>query len=247
MQEIGFGTNWPHGKCLFRETAMRKAFLMMLAVVSSSMLVLLSGCSKNLPASEKLKQAENIQNPIKIASGPFGFSKGMSKDEIQKIIHLDLKQVSFDDYVTTVVPIPHNSMESYHMRIDPNLGLCSMEAHGKTIQTNPQGESLRFAFNKMKKALAEKYGPVSDEVDLVKEGSFFKSPGSWMIALNKKERELMAIWQNKADHQLGNDLSAVALIAAADTMYSGNFGLVYEFLNIDECNKNHEKAMSNGL
>lgn len=197
--------------------------------------------------SEKQKRAQSTQIPTKIAPGPFGLSKGMSKAEIQKITGLDLNESSPNQYVTKVVPVPHENFEFYNLMIDPHLGLCIIEAHGKKIQTNSQGDSLRFEFNKMKTVLAEKYGPISDDVDQLKDGSFFKSPGSWMIALNKNERELMAIWENKGDQQLGNELSMVALVAAADSMYAGRLGLVYEFLNNDECKRNQEKIRSKGL
>ena len=184
---------------------------------------------------------------MKVASGPFGLSKGMSKVEIIKITGLDLNERTANQFVTKVVPVPHESFERYTLTIDPVLGLCFIEAQGKTVKTNSHGDALRFEFNKLKTALAEKYGPVSDDVDELKDGSFFKSPASWMIAMNKGERELMSNWENKDGKQLGNDLSAVALIALADSMYAGSVGIVYEFSNKAECKKNQENIRSKGL
>lgn len=199
------------------------------------------------PGSEKQKLAQSVKSPMKIASGPFGLSKGMSKSEIQKSIRLEANEKYPNRYVTLVVPLPHESFVGYTLLIDPSLGLCSIEAQGKSIQTNSQGDSLRFEFNKLKAILREKYGPISDDVDELKQGSIFQSPGSWMLAMTKGERQLMASWESKGNTQLGNDLSAVALIALADSMYAGTIGIIYEFENAVECKKNLEKVSSKAL
>jgi hypothetical protein len=197
--------------------------------------------------SEKQNMAQSALGPMKIAPGPFGFSKGMSKSEIEKIIHLKADENHPNRYLTAVVPLPHESFTSYQLTIDPTLGLCSIAAMGEPIVTNSQGDLVKFKYNKLKSALIEKYGAISDDLDKLSQGSFFKSPESWMIALNKGERQLMAWWESNGDRQLGNDLLRVGLSAQAQSIYSGSVLLYYEFLNNDECEKNVEKLISKAL
>lgn len=171
-------------------------------------------------------------NSGSILAGPFGLEMGMTLDQIDK----NAKLIAPGKYTTQIVPKPHSSFESYALQIGPKSGLCWIKAIGKDITTNTYGSEVQSAFDEMRKRLGKNYGS-STLIDALYPNSIWNEPKDWMPGLLKKERLLVAKWDNVSGASLKDNLNMIIMGAGATNREKGYLGVDYHFKNEEECNK----------
>jgi hypothetical protein len=91
--------------------------------------------------------------------GPFGFEKGMTREQIIAIVGKDdvtlSKGIILD---VTTAPKPHPDFNRYILLISPDKGLLKVGAYGRTIETGDSGFQLQTAFKDTVDAITQKYG-----------------------------------------------------------------------------------------
>ncbi|PKH31444.1 hypothetical protein [Shewanella sp. ALD9] len=165
-----------------------------------------------------------------LAAGPFGLDMGMSVNSIDK----NAKQAAPYVYLTTNVPKPHSAFADYAIKAAPETGLCWLKAIGKDISTSSYGIELQSAFSEMSDKLTKIYGK-SETTDFLMPGSIWKDPNDFMMAMLKKERFLMAVWEKEKGSKLDGNLAQVALVASAAGRDKGYISLEYSFSNKEDC------------
>lgn len=166
------------------------------------------------------------------AAGPFGLDMGMSVKSIDK----NAKQAAPFVYLTTNVPKPHSAFESYAIKAAPKMGLCWLKGIGKDISTSSYGVELKSAFSEMNEKLTKRYGK-GETTDLLMPGSIWKKPNDFMMAMRKKERFLMAVWEKEKGSKLDGNLIQVALVASPSGRDKGYISIEYSFSNKKACDE----------
>lgn len=156
------------------------------------------------------------------------------------------KQLQPGLYLLKSVPTPHPAFESYVVKVGPTTGLCWVKGIGKDIQVSSYGLDLKSAFTEMKGKLDKVYGQ-SDLTDRLFPGSIWNEPKDWMMGLLKKERYLLAGWNEKSHAKLPANLTQVGLMANATRSDKGYISLEYYFSNKDACDAEVAKQADTGL
>jgi hypothetical protein len=160
------------------------------------------------------------------SAGPFGLERGMTKEQIIKIIgQKAVKEIKGDKLVTTTVPTPHDAFESYSLIISPKLGLLKIIAVGKDIDTSVYGDQIRSSFSEIKEAVSKVYDGRQD-FDYLQAGSIWNEGKEWMMGLLRKERSLITFWQPTGQP---NHIVDIQLEATALNQERGYLTLSYEF------------------
>ena len=165
-------------------------------------------------------------------AGPFGLEMGMSIKKIDP----KAKEVSPGMYTTSKVPKPHSAFENYVVQVGKKNGLCWIKAIGKDISTSSYGIELKSAFSSMSEKLSKTYGK-NETTDLLMPGSIWKEPNEFIMAMIKKERFLMAIWDKEKGSKLKGNLKQIGLIAKPGGRSKGYLSHEYSFLNSEACDK----------
>jgi len=142
--------------------------------------------------SVEMKNEVKIEKKVKKV-GPFGLKMGMKVSEFKDLT--PVKGVK-NMYTVKTVPKPHNGFESYKLIFHPKTGLCGIKGIGKVIQTNSFGTQIKSEFKDLKKLLDKAYGN-GEIIDRLMVGSIWKDSDDWLMALGKKERDLVAYWMDE--------------------------------------------------
>ena len=136
-------------------------------------------------------------------TGPFGFSKGMTRGQIIALVGNDAVKDSPghpDQLNVTVAPIPNHVFESYILVISPTQGLLKVVAIGRDIATEDTGSELMPQFNTLVAAISAKYGQAkirnTCDHDLPGEAAVCDNPHDFMIAVADGQRNVSAYWLN---------------------------------------------------
>jgi len=177
-------------------------------------------------------------------NGPFGFERGMTKEQIIALVGSDKvdNELSRDDVIVlTTAPKPHPAFKEYYLFISPELGLLKLGATGVDINTNVFGNQVHSKFVEIQVALSAFYGkPPIVSFDRLRSGSNWRDPQDWMMGLLKEERVLTALWMSRTTHpkdfngievgsELPNDINVIELEAVALSTTKGYLRVIYEF------------------
>ncbi len=163
-------------------------------------------------------------------AGPFGLDMGMALKQIDT----KAKKIAPGKYQLTKVPKPHSAFGMYVAQVAPKTGLCFIKALGKEIITNSHGLQLKTAFDNMESKLDKTYGN-GKTTDLLISGSIWKDPDDWTMAIRKKERYLIKIWDKDSGATLKNNIKSVALAVGTTSSDRGYISIDYTFLNEEDC------------
>ena len=173
------------------------------------------------------------------AAGPFGFERGMTKEQVIALVgQRAVEKVEDDQLVLKTAPRPHPDFNTYIVMISPERGLVKFSAVGKIIHTSRYGEEVKSAFDETQNLVIKSYGPPAHAYDLLKSGSIWKEPEDWMAGLAKEERGLLSFWQFTpsiiSTNPSPSHLALVELKAHALSMEEGYLVLGYEFEGLVE-------------
>lgn len=176
-------------------------------------------------------------------AGPFGLKMGTPLSSLVK--NFSAKERATYVYQLNSVPQPHARFATYMAIATPAHGLCKLIAISPPIKTSGHGSGLKSEFDAIDGVLLKKYGE-RKRFDHLLQGSLWKEPQYWMMGLFKKERTLSAFWStDKA--AFVDQISAVALEAAAISAEAGTLTLSYEFENFSDCSATIKNAENSSL
>jgi hypothetical protein len=95
-------------------------------------------------------------------NGPFGVQMGLSRPDIEAVIHLTPQYGIANEFVSKTAPRPNQGFVSYFYKIAPGTGLCRVRSetkYGPAIDTDRSFEALFQRFSK-------KYGKPSSHTDM---------------------------------------------------------------------------------
>lgn len=174
------------------------------------------------------------QSSAQIASGPFGFERGMTFAQLSSILGDNALEKTSKPYIwrTASAPKPHPSFEDYLLVISPTDGLLKVMASGVTIETSDSGREIHQAFDEIVAGISRKYGTPT-VVDSCNGGvGCSGDPGMWMLGLLQKNRTLAAYWQPSVNSVTGIFVEATALsLNKAWVSAAFEFGGFSAFLN----------------
>lgn len=182
---------------------------------------------------------------------PFGIRMGMTVAELQRATGASRSAGAPSGvYQSRSVPSPYPEFNSpyYLFMIAPSTGLCKL-----WVVTSPtvwvasaptpddsHGTALRRWFQRLQKALDQKYGPHKN-YDFLRAGSPFTSASDWMTGLYADHRILISFWGTKEGKPLPPPLQSVSLEASAVDGLTGLVTVFYKFSNLDQCTEELKK------
>ncbi|QJR35214.1 hypothetical protein [Gemmatimonas groenlandica] len=209
----------------------------------------LSGCSNG---DTSTKNDENSAQPVKQAAtevpvrdGPFGLSMGMS-EQAAKAATSGWSMIEQGFFTVEKVPRTHDAFVSYTLMFG-SAGLCKIIAVGRNIESDAHGTVLMGSFKSLEDGVSEKYGKPSEEHNVLQTGSIWNDPQDFMMALLKKERLFVTLWEKKADSMNIGHVKTIALQAHALDRSTAWLRVGYEFENFDACSKEVTKARNSAL
>jgi len=168
-------------------------------------------------------------------SGPFGFSRGMTKEQIvaqvgkSAIVSEKPDATGGTFLVLSTAPKPYSEFEKYSLIISPTEGLLKIVAIGKDISTAAAGEQLRSHFDSLHAILVASYQAPTNDFSYLKADSIWSDDKDFTMALIKKDRTLESFWLLEKGASLTNDVTVIDLEAKASTQDVGYILLAYEF------------------
>jgi len=171
--------------------------------------------------------AARAQDQQTAGHGPFGFWRGMTKEQAIEVVGEGSVVSAKDDFLLlSAAPNPHPHFVQYGLFISPEHGTLKVTSFGRDIQTNCFGDAIREAFIDIRDAVSKIYGNAKT-YDLLYAGSIWNEPRDWMAGLLKEERVLSAYWDLSPTRP--NQITFISLIAKAPSTDECNLILGYEF------------------
>lgn len=167
-----------------------------------------------------------------VFAGPFGIEMGMSLQEVTKICKSEPKLVENDMYLIEP-PKTNDLFEMYLVNIDPNYGVYRIGAVGKDISTTGHGTAVKSAFNDLVSSIEAIYGKY-EKIDDLEYGSIWDEPQDFMMGLLKKERTLIAGWEESTSAILPSSINRIRVAALARSKSVGYLLLGYYSPNGDK-------------
>ncbi len=166
----------------------------------------------------------------KPAAGPFGFERGMTREQITQLVGKGTPSAKNPRVVLTVTsaPNPNPAFEKYVLFISPTQGLLKVVAVGVTIQTGDTGSELQSGFSAIVSGVSQKYGKPSNTFDSCNGGTGCSDSAYWMLSLMEKNRTLEAFWEMK-DRPPVNFVTMISLETNPLSLNTGYFSLGFEF------------------
>ncbi len=167
---------------------------------------------------------------------PFGLEMGMSLEQLVAYQPTPVKKQA-DVYRIETAPLHSSNFDHYLLRIDPEHGLCVVNAISKDIFAEPEGALVQMSYTNLKTQLTTKYGQPAVDVDKVIDGSIWAAPQHWMHSLLSRQEQTPLI----------DNIADIALTARAKSVTTANLSLTYEFKNLGACRQAEQKANAAAL
>ena len=158
------------------------------------------------------------------ATQPFGFSKGMTYEELKSIDPEIINQS--DDLYIVKPPKPSPLFDLYAVRVHKIGGLYYVKALSE-IDTNIYGMNLKSSYNKIVDGVIDKYGEPEGNIDMLLPGSIWDEPQDYMMSLLKEERYVITEWNSLALKDFG--LKKILMNMSAFSKNDGVITLGYYF------------------
>lgn len=163
---------------------------------------------------------------------PFGIAMGTAPHTLD--INEEMSGFSPGWYELNSAPSPHSEFDRYLVIATPTRGVCTVQAFSVEYANDGRGAEVREAYSRIKKQIAEKYGP-SSETSALKEGSPYFGDSRWVQSVLKGHRTLEAKWNDNSDSNLQGNIAEVILYVGAYNFQKSYLGLQYRFKTHWEC------------
>ena len=184
------------------------------------------------------KNIINTKQGVVIYNGPFGFTGGLSYEEIKKMVGEKNIEQTEDSYNLKVLPKNIDGFMFGSCDIDKEKGLVRVIIFINRTDVDNYGVILKGKFKEITNAINEKYGKPIKEYDFLRNGSIWNEDKDFMMGIVKKERVLSNYW---AVSENENKVTNIAMTALAQKPDSFLILLTYEFEGFKEYSKNKEK------
>ncbi len=177
-------------------------------------------------------------------TGPFGFEKGMTPQQVIQLVGKDAV-VKVDDNIITfkTAPKPHPNFTEYMLLFSPTDGLLKLLASTRPIQTGDAGSEVREVFNDIVNGVGQKYGPPTKAFDRCG-GNDTECDNSqfWMLSLKDKNRTLIDFWEVNTPI---NGVTLIIVEAVALRVNSGYIQCSFEFSGFNEYTEAKKRQKNN--
>ena len=170
----------------------------------------------------------------------FGIQQGTSVDELDVV-----EDLGGGRYIINV-PSPHSEFEAYVVWASDTQGVCLVRGVGKNHNNDRYGQSVRTAFDRLERALEDRYGGFR-KGDFLNAGALWDEADEWVMALHQSERVYQSVWQTPYGSDLPGSIVEIILNIDAVSGSSAWIGLQYRLANFDECQQELEARDSQGL
>ena len=167
--------------------------------------------------------------PTPAIAGPFGIDFGTDISE------LDVAESKRPGMYKVNPPDPHADFISYTVYASPTWGVCKILAYTQPISTGVYGDELVAVHTNFKERLSTKYGKPSSDYNRAKPESRWAKPKYFMMALEKRERQLAAYWIKADGADIPEDTKAIVLDTIPISLDSAMLTVGYEGTNRREC------------
>ncbi len=170
--------------------------------------------------------------PVLLFSAPFGFSMGMTLDDLTQACD-GVEPEHMEDDCYYVFPVKkHPLFKHYVAFIDDDKGLYCIKAVSDEISANDYGTEIQNAFSEIKERISKTYGRPR-MIDEIAEDSLWKDDKYWVYSLAAGARTYAAFWKSSAKNELKDDLTAVSIYVSAEKYpQTGWIILEYDFNNM---------------
>ncbi|MEP3857710.1 MAG: hypothetical protein ABJM39_11790 [Porticoccus sp.] len=172
--------------------------------------------------------SDTEKNRASVRSGPFGFSMGMSFEEV------GVSQSDKAGVFKIDPPLPHSMFPDVYISITDKYGLCGVRASTELIVDSGSGNNIKAAYREAVERLSAKYGEPSDIFETVFP-EYENRPLMWMMALWLNKAYLMTSWDGEDLNR--QDIATLGVSAKAFSVVKGAVEVVYEFDNYAACLK----------
>lgn len=162
--------------------------------------------------------------------GIFGFSRGMTKEQVINLIGRQavVKDPSDGSLRLNSAPMPHPDFTTYILNFSPQEGLLRIVAITPPVETSRLGTELKSKLQEIERGISSsKYDEPHKTLDYLHTGSIWNQPQEWMMALLKHERTLGSDWQLSSPSD--NKVTRVLVGAVAFSVEKGCVVVVFEF------------------
>ena len=134
-----------------------------------------------------------IVGMVSVFAGPFGFSMGMTLDEITVACDgAEPKYIGDDRYYVQPAK-SHPLFDGYVVWVSETSGLYYIKGISKEIKTTGYGTEVKQEFSKLLSSLERKYGKFK-KTDKVEKDYYLKEEEYWMHAIARGARTYEAEW-----------------------------------------------------
>jgi hypothetical protein len=189
------------------------------------------------PASTSDGQADRLSqdrstwaNKAQVSDGPFGFERGMTVEQVTKLLGKPVKDNPNGSVTWDTAPKPYPAFEAYLLTFSPKDGLLKVIAIGKDIQTGENGSQLKSAYVEILDAISTKYGPADTRIprDYCTGNSTECQSEYWMLTLFNKDRIANTFWIAPTFYP--NFVTTIDVDCVAQGLNKGYFTAAFEFL-----------------
>jgi len=170
----------------------------------------------------------------------FGIQQGTSVEELDVV-----EDLGGGRYIINV-PSPHSEFEVYVVWASDAQGVCLVRGVGKNHDNDRYGQSVRTAFDKLERALEERYGEFG-KGDFLNAGALWDEADEWVMSIHQSERAYQSVWDAESGSELPDSIVEIILNIDAVSSSSAWIGLQYRMANFDECQQELEALDSQGL
>lgn len=139
-----------------------------------------------------------IFDMVSVFAGPFGFSMGMTLDEITLACDgTEPKHIADDRYYVQPVK-SHPLFDGYVVWVSETSGLYYIKGISKGIKANGYGTEVKQEFSKLLSPLERKYGKFK-KIDDVEKDTLWDKEEFWMHSIARGARTYGATWIASAE------------------------------------------------
>ena len=170
----------------------------------------------------------------------FGIEQGTSVEELDVVEDLGTGRYAVN------VPSPYSEFEAYVVWASDTQGVCLVRGAGKNHDNDRYGRSVRTAFDRLERALEERYGEFG-KGDFLNAGALWDEADEWVMSIHQSERAYQSVWDAESGSELPDSIVEIILNIDAVSSSSAWIGLQYRMANFDECQQELEALDSQGL
>ncbi|MFZ6769411.1 hypothetical protein ACO0LM_20360 [Undibacterium sp. Di26W] len=180
-------------------------------------------------------------------SGPLGLVMGITEAELTNKLAYSASDKVRHLYTGTP-PRPMADFSDYFALATPLSGVCKIGGYARFDTVNGNGEQIRAAADRMAASLEEKYGKPSKKKDAISADVYRRKPQYWMVGLKEGSVSYGYRWAaGKTVKDLPDDIMNIIVYAQAETIHQGGVGVIYEFSNYADCQKELKKEKTTKL